>query len=197
MKNFFNMLKQFFAAPIFEGDEEKTSNARLLHQITLAVWAVLVLGGIVAMFDANIRSFALPAVLLVAISLVIIMRLNRSGRTHLASQIIVGIVLLGFTYLNFVSAGETKTSHIVDYHWYFDGRLVIRPQRSNVRSNLSRVAKHSYYCSFHTRNDRATGCTCAANRIYCSERRSVFADWVHVPFGNSENPIGCQSASGQ
>jgi putative methionine-R-sulfoxide reductase with GAF domain len=93
----------------------------------LAVWAVLVLGGIVAIFDANIRAFALPAVLLVAVTLVIIMRLNQSGRTRLASQIIVGIVLLGFTYLNFMSAGEPRPLILLTIIAILMGGLLLGP----------------------------------------------------------------------
>jgi PAS domain S-box-containing protein len=108
MNNLLTPLRHFFSAPVFVGDEEKTSNAKLLHQIVLAVWVMLVLASVVVMFDAEIRVFALPAIMLVTIILVVIMALNRAGRLRLASQVIVGIVLAAFTYLNFVTAGEPR-----------------------------------------------------------------------------------------
>ncbi len=126
MKNFFNMLNNFLPPPYSKAMRKKqaTLDCFISH---FGSWAVLVLGGIVAMFDANIRPFALPAVLLVAICLVIIMRLNRSGRTHLASQIIVGIVLLGFTYLNFVSAGEPRPLILLTIIGILMGGLLLGP----------------------------------------------------------------------
>ena len=48
MKIFFNMLKSFFTAPVFEGDEEKTRTAKLLHQITLASWSLPILALLVS-----------------------------------------------------------------------------------------------------------------------------------------------------
>ena len=41
MNNFFNPIKTFFAAPVFDGDEDKTRRARLLH-VVLAVQAYVI-----------------------------------------------------------------------------------------------------------------------------------------------------------
>ena len=40
MNNFFNTLKGFFTAPVFEGDQEKTRSAQLLYQIIRVIWAL-------------------------------------------------------------------------------------------------------------------------------------------------------------
>jgi putative methionine-R-sulfoxide reductase with GAF domain len=108
VKGFLLLFKSFFIAPVSEGDEEKTSNARLLHQIILASWILPFLAFFVAGLNLDISPFALRGGLVFAAFLVVIMAFNRAGRVKLASTIMVGITILVFTYLNYAAAGEPR-----------------------------------------------------------------------------------------
>src|SRR5574341_1344654 len=108
MNNFFNTLKAFFAHPVFEGDEEKTRTAKLLHQITLAIWSLPVVAMLVLLINPAMRPFVLPVAILLAITLILIMFLNQTGRVRLASSILVGIVYVALTYLNYAGAAEPR-----------------------------------------------------------------------------------------
>ncbi len=122
------MIRRFFSPPVFEGDEEKTGHARLLYQIALSIWAVLALAVIVSASNVTIRVFALQAAAIVTIVLLIVMQLNHLGRIRLGSQIIVGITLAGFTYVNFVSAGEPRPLLLLTIIAILMGGLLLGPR---------------------------------------------------------------------
>jgi putative methionine-R-sulfoxide reductase with GAF domain len=110
MKKFLYPFKSFFTAPVFEGNEEKTSNARLLHQIALVSWIMPILAFFVAGMNIDISPFALRGGLVFVVFLVAIMAFNRAGQVRIASILMVGITLLIFTYLNYAAAGEPRPS---------------------------------------------------------------------------------------
>src|SRR5215813_12593670 len=108
MNNFFNTLTTFFKPPIFEGDEEKTRSAKLLHQITLANWFLPLAGVIVSFVNPSTRPFVMPAIILLSVMLIVVMLINQAGRVKLGSQIIVGFTLIILTYLNYSNGGEIR-----------------------------------------------------------------------------------------
>ena len=91
MKTLFSLLRQFFTAPVFEGDEEKTRTAKLLYQITLANWFLPLAGVIVSFVNPSTRPFVLPAIIILAVILMVVMFLNRAGNVKLGSNLIVNI----------------------------------------------------------------------------------------------------------
>ena len=101
MKSFFS----FFNPPFFPEDEEKTRVAKLLHQILLAIWSLPILAVIVIFFNPSSSRFLNPAASALAAMLIILMLLNHSGRSNLASMLLVGTLVTLFTYLNFYTAG--------------------------------------------------------------------------------------------
>jgi putative methionine-R-sulfoxide reductase with GAF domain len=108
MKTIIQALKSFFSAPVFKEDEEKTRNARLLHQIVLVSWILPLLAFFVAGLNIDVSPFALRGGLVFVVFLLIIMAFNRVGQVDLASMIMVGSTLLVFTYLNYAAAGEPR-----------------------------------------------------------------------------------------
>jgi len=101
MKSF----SSFFSPPFFPEDEEKTRVAKLLHQILLAIWSLPILAVIVIFFNPSSSRFLNPAASALAAMLVILMLLNHAGRSNLASILLVGTLVILFTYLNFYTAG--------------------------------------------------------------------------------------------
>ncbi len=101
MKSF----SSFFSPPFFPEDEEKTRVAKLLHQILLAIWSLPILAVIVIFFNPSSSRFLNPAAAALAAMLVILMLLNHAGRSNLASILLVGTLVILFTYLNFYTAG--------------------------------------------------------------------------------------------
>src|SRR5687767_14591975 len=99
-------IRKFFSAPVFAGEEEKTRNAKMLHQIAMASWSLPVLGLLVSFLNPTSSHFVIPISLILIVALVIILYLNHAGKVRPASAIMVGIVTLAFSYLNFQSAGE-------------------------------------------------------------------------------------------
>jgi putative methionine-R-sulfoxide reductase with GAF domain len=108
MKNILPALRRFFTAPVFEGDEEKTRSARLLHQIVIGSWILPFLAFFVAGLNIDVSPFALRGGAVFVVALLIIMASNHAGQVKLASMIMVGITLLVFTYLNYAAAGEPR-----------------------------------------------------------------------------------------
>ena len=108
MKILFSLLRQFFTAPVFEGDTEKTRTAKLLHQITMASWSLPFVAVLVSLLNPTVGRFALPAGIVLAVTMAVIMFLNRVGKVRLGSIFIVGIVYLVLTFLNFAGAGEPR-----------------------------------------------------------------------------------------
>jgi putative methionine-R-sulfoxide reductase with GAF domain len=108
MKNILPALRRFFTAPVFEGDEEKTRSARLLHQIVIGSWILPFLAFFVAGLNIDVSPFALRGGAVFVVALLIIMASTHAGQVRLASMIMVGITLLVFTYLNYATAGEPR-----------------------------------------------------------------------------------------
>jgi len=95
----------FFIPPFFPEDEEKTRVAKLLHQILLGIWSLPILAVIVIVFNPAISRFLIPAASGLAAMLVILMLVNHAGRSNLASILLVGTLVVLFTYLNFYTGG--------------------------------------------------------------------------------------------
>jgi uncharacterized membrane protein len=78
---------------------------KLLHQILLALWSLPILAEIVIFFNPTASRFLNPAATALAAILVILMLLNHAGRAKLASMLLIGTLVILFTYLNFYTAG--------------------------------------------------------------------------------------------
>jgi putative methionine-R-sulfoxide reductase with GAF domain len=104
----FTKIMNFFRPPVFEGDEEKTRSAQLLYQIVVASWSLPAIAVIVNFLSPSLGRFVLLAAIVLAATLVVIMALNRAGKVSLASNVIVGLVFIVFTYLNYVGGGEPR-----------------------------------------------------------------------------------------
>jgi GAF domain-containing protein len=101
-------IRKFFSAPVFAGEEEKTRNAKMLHQIAMASWSLPVLGLLVSFLNPTSSRFVIPISLILIVALAIILHLNQAGKVVLASAMMVGIVTLALSYLNFQGAGEPR-----------------------------------------------------------------------------------------
>jgi putative methionine-R-sulfoxide reductase with GAF domain len=136
MNNFLNALKSFFIAPVFDGDEEKTSNARLLYQISLVSWILPFLAFYIASLNIDISPFALRGGLVFVVFLVVLMAFNRAGQVRLASMIMVGITILVFTYLTYAAAGEPRPAVIMTVIAIMMGGLLLGTQGAFVAAIL-------------------------------------------------------------
>jgi PAS domain S-box-containing protein len=110
MKNFFSMLRSFFASPVFEGDTEKTQAAKLLYQIVMVIWGLPIL--LTIMFLAG-RAEVVPPALIISITLLTLMVFTRLGWIGLASTIITGMIFLVFVYADFQNVGNIQPSTLV------------------------------------------------------------------------------------
>ncbi len=108
MNNFFNRIRGFFTAPTFEGNEGKTRSAKLLHQMVVMVWSLPIVAMLVSFLNPSVTRYVLPVAIVLVATLVVIMFLNRAGRMQLASSILVGMVFIALTYLNYNVAGEPR-----------------------------------------------------------------------------------------
>ena len=95
----------FFNPPLFPEDQEKARVAKLLHQILLAIWSLPVLAVILILFNPATSRILIPAVSGLAAMLIILMLLNHTGKSNIASILLVGTLVLLFTYLNFNTGG--------------------------------------------------------------------------------------------
>ena len=102
MTKFFS---SFLQPPLFPEDAEKTRVARLLHQILLGLWSLPVLATIFMFINPTVGRFLIPAASGLTAILVILMMLNHAGRSNIASILLVGTLIILFTYLNFNTAG--------------------------------------------------------------------------------------------
>ena len=136
MNDFFHALKSFFAAPVFEGNEEKTNDARLLHQIALVSWILPILAFYIASLNIDISPFALRGGLVFVVFLVLLMAFNRAGQVRLASTIMVGITILVFTYLTYAAAGEPRPAVIMTVIAIMMGGLLLGTQGAFVAAIL-------------------------------------------------------------
>ncbi|MEO5886957.1 MAG: hypothetical protein ABIQ77_04765, partial [Anaerolineales bacterium] len=95
----------FLNPPVFPQDEEKTRVAKLLHQILLALWSLPILVVIFILLNPAASRLLIPATSALTVILIILMLLNHGGRSNLASILLVGTLVILFTYLNFNTAG--------------------------------------------------------------------------------------------
>ena len=98
----------FFNPPFFPEDQEKTRVAKLLHQILLALWSLPILAVLVIVINPTTSRYLVPSASTLTAVLVILMLLNHTGRSNLASILLVGTLVILFTYLNFNTAGEPR-----------------------------------------------------------------------------------------
>jgi putative methionine-R-sulfoxide reductase with GAF domain len=136
MNTFFHALKSFFTAPVFEGDEEKTRSAKLLHQIILASWILPCLAFFVAGLNIDVSPFALRGGVVFVAALLIIMAFNHTGQVKLASMIMVGITILVFTYLNYAAAGEPRPVLVMTVIAIMMGGLLLGTQGAAIAAIL-------------------------------------------------------------
>jgi hypothetical protein len=107
-------LKRLLAAPVFEGDEEKTRTAKLLNVILLTNLAISATSGAVLPFTGNFVNGAVPVGVMVLMMLGALFLL-RSGRVRLASWLFSILHFVIDVLLLFVSGGISSpiTSFIV------------------------------------------------------------------------------------
>ncbi len=113
MKIFFNTLKGFFTAPVFEGDEEKTRAAKLLYQIITVIWGLPILLIVIMVLNSAGRAEVIPPAIVISITLLALMILTRIGWVGLANTIITGMIILVFGYADFQNAGNIQPSTLV------------------------------------------------------------------------------------
>ncbi|MEP6894646.1 MAG: GAF domain-containing protein [Chloroflexota bacterium] len=113
MKNLFNRLKEFFTAPVFEGDKEKTQSAKLLYQIITVIWGLPVLLIVIMVLRASGRAEVVPPAIVISITLLALMIFTRIGWVGLANTIITGMIILVFSYADFQNAGNIQPSTLV------------------------------------------------------------------------------------
>ena len=148
MTDFFNVLKTFFKPPIFEGDEEKTRNARLLHQIVVVSWSLAVITAIVGFLNPSAGRFVVPAGIILAVTLTIIMLLNRAGKVQLGSTILVGMVFSIATFFNYSTAGEPRPILLLSVIVIMMSGLLLGTRGPIVLSILLAV-QHMIFVSLH------------------------------------------------
>ncbi len=141
MTTFFNHLKTFLKPPVFAGDEEKTSDARLLHQIIVASWSLPVLAILGGYLNPSMGGSLTPTGIVLAVALTLIMVLNRAGKAQLGGTILVGMILLAMTYLNYSSAGEPRASLLLSVIIIMMGGLLLGTRGAIIVSILL-VAQH-------------------------------------------------------
>jgi PAS domain S-box-containing protein len=141
MTKFFNHLRTFLKPPVFAGEEEKTSDAKLLHQIIMASWSLPVLAILGGYLNPSMGGSLTPTGIVLAVALTLIMVLNRAGKAQLGSTILVGMVLLAMTYLNYSSAGEPRASLLLSVIIIMMGGLLLGTRGAIIVSILL-VAQH-------------------------------------------------------
>ncbi len=141
MNNFFNRTRGFFTAPTFEGDEGKTRSAKLLHQMVVMVWSLPIVAALVSFLNPSVTRYVLPVAIVLIATLVAIMFLNRAGRTQVASSILVAMVFIVLTYLNYSVAGEPRPLLLLTVIVIMMSGLLLRG-RSPMIVALLLVAQH-------------------------------------------------------
>jgi len=111
-------IKQFFAPPIFEGDEDKTRAARLLNTLVVGSLAVLSASFVVGMVIANRGAVAIVLGLLF-LMIVISKGLLQGRRLRAASIMLITGLWFAFALIYVVSAGRS------DVIVFFGGLVVI------------------------------------------------------------------------
>lgn len=102
------MINRLFSPPEYSKPDEKSRTALLLHQLAMFSWSLPILAVLVSIINPPTIRFVLPAGLILAFILAVIMVLNHNGRTASAAYLFAGAVFTLLTYLNYVGAGETR-----------------------------------------------------------------------------------------
>src|SRR5688572_31631810 len=102
------MMKSLISPPVFPNDMEKTRTAKLLYQITLVTASLPILAILVAFINPSTASYVLPAGVVLTVALLVIFGLNQSGMVTAASGVLIGTLVVVFTYLNYSNAGEPR-----------------------------------------------------------------------------------------
>ena len=113
MKIFFNTLKNFFTAPVFEGEKEKTQSAKLLYQIIMVLWGLPGLLITIMILNPSGRAEVIPPAIVISITLLTLMILTHIGWIGLANTIITGMIFLVFGYADFRNAGNIQPSTLI------------------------------------------------------------------------------------
>ncbi len=113
MKKLLQTLKNFFTAPIFEGDKEKTRSAKLLYQIITVIWGLPILLVAIMVLNPGGRAEVIPPVIVISIILLAIMFVIRIGWVGFASTILTGMIILVFGYADFRNAGNIQPSTLI------------------------------------------------------------------------------------
>jgi PAS domain S-box-containing protein len=113
MKNFFNTLKRFYTAPVFEDDDEKTRSAKLLYQIITVIWGLPALLSVIIILNPAGRREVIPPAIVISITLLVLMIITRIGWVAIANTIITAMVILVFAYADFQNAGNIQPSTLV------------------------------------------------------------------------------------
>jgi putative methionine-R-sulfoxide reductase with GAF domain len=111
MKFFINILRSFFTAPAFEGDEEKTRSVKLLYQIIRVIWVLPIL--LVSIGILGGRAEVVPPAITISISLLTLMVLSQIGWVGLASTFLTAMIILLIGYADFQNAGNIQPSTLM------------------------------------------------------------------------------------
>ncbi len=110
------ILKRFFAAPVFEGDEDKTNRARLLHIILVAqgwVLIVLIVSNLIGTISTGQRNLTATFLLVSVLFVSFIWRyLMQRGQINTASTGLIITFLAGLTIV-IVMGGTIRTIGIM------------------------------------------------------------------------------------
>lgn len=101
------MLKRLFSPPAFAEDPDKTRDARLLEQIIVTSLVIPILTTTINLIRPTLP-FVIPANIVFAAILIALFFLNRLGYVKLASIIIVSVLTVLSTLLNFLNGGEIQ-----------------------------------------------------------------------------------------
>ncbi|HBX69534.1 MAG TPA: hypothetical protein DEH25_09180 [Chloroflexi bacterium] len=106
-----NRLKTFFQPPVFEGDEEKTQSARLLHSFLLIIIGISVLYPVISYLAGNpLGSNVMILVITIAMSATGLSLLLRSGSVIESGVILCLVIWAVFTFGAYSFGGLHDTS---------------------------------------------------------------------------------------
>ena len=107
-------MKSLLAPPIF-ATEEQTQRARILHLVICGTMLITIgFASLVMIQQPATISRAIPTIAFIACLGIILLRLNRSGQTHLAGMLFAGGIIVLMTALA-VSAGGVRSPGVTMY----------------------------------------------------------------------------------
>jgi len=112
----FALIQSFFAAPVFEDDDDKTRTANLLNTALMVSLVSAVAIGILSPIAFDIPSQGIVSAALVLVLVLITRFLMRSGYVQPAGKLFSTVLWLFVTFLTFISGGMRSpipTSYIV------------------------------------------------------------------------------------